>query len=131
VHATLDDTALSAEAERLVSAEERVDIEDTPALAAEAASLYRAFRGRPDVAALLGQGRCFYEVPFSYSPPDRPDERVRGVVDCLVLGEVEAAVVEFKTGERRPEHAAQARLYADAISLAMGGAPVAPHVLYA
>jgi len=129
---TLDDARLTVEVERLISPEERVDLEDVARLAAEVAALYRAFRARPDVAAVLGQGRCFYEVPFSYSPPDRPDERVRGVVDCLVLGDAgDAAVVEFKTGEPHPEHTAQARLYADAMSLALGGVSVAPHVLYA
>ena len=116
----------------LVRGDEQVDVPDPVELASSAAELYRAFRQRPDVSALLSAGRCYYEVPFSYDPPSRPGERVRGSVDCLILGDDgTATVLEFKTGRPKPEHEAQARLYADALKAAFGHDRVSTHVLYA
>jgi len=80
----------------------------------------------------MAGGRCFYEVLFSYDPPSRPGERVRGSVDCLILSDDgSATVLEFKTGRPRPEHEAQATLYAEAIRAAFGHDRVSARVLYA
>src|SRR6185369_8413839 len=96
------------------------------------ATLYRTFRARADVTELVSRGTCYYEVPFSYDPPDRSGERIRGLVDCLVVAaDGTATVVEFKTGEARPEHQAQVAVYTDAIRAALGAEIIDFRVLYA
>jgi ATP-dependent exoDNAse (exonuclease V) beta subunit len=116
----------------LLRSTETVDVDDVEALAAEAVVLYVQLRGREDLARLIAAGRCAYEVPFSYEPPDRPGELVRGVIDCLVwTADGRATVIEFKTGGRRPEHDAQAGTYARAISTALDGAEVDVRLVYA
>jgi RecB family exonuclease len=51
---------------------------------------------------------------------DRPGELVRGVIDCLVrMPDGRVTVIEFKTGAHRPEHGAQAGLYARAVASAL------------
>ena len=126
-----DDVLLPAVA-RLVRGDERVDVVDLARLSAAAVRLYRALRQRSDVAALLEAGECFYEVPFSFEPPDRPGDRVRGAIDCVVVAaDGSATVLEFKTGAVRPEHDAQARVYAEAIKAALKTPDVEFHVLYA
>jgi RecB family exonuclease len=108
------------------------DPSEQEAHAREAARLYRIFRGRPDVEAILSAGDCFYEVPFSYVPPDRPADQIRGVIDCLVVRpDGHVMVVEFKTGRERPEHAAQAALYDAAVRSALPeAAGVEVRILY-
>ncbi len=128
----LDAAALAGLAATLIGPEEMVDVAAPGTLFEEAAHLYQTFRLRSDVREALGGGECLYEVPFSYDPPGRATERLRGVVDCLVLAPGgRATVVEFKTGVPRPEHLAQAQIYADAVSAALGTAPVAVRLLYA
>jgi CRISPR/Cas system-associated exonuclease Cas4 (RecB family) len=93
--------------------------------------LYRDFAGRTDVAELIGAGSCYYEVPFFFDPPDRPGERLRGVIDCLVIqADGRATVVEFKTGRPRPEHEVQAARYARAVEASLGVGPVGTRILY-
>jgi CRISPR/Cas system-associated exonuclease Cas4 (RecB family) len=93
--------------------------------------LFRTLAGRDDVLRLFGAGECHYEVPFFYDPSDRPGERVRGRVDCLVIEPGgTATVVEFKTGRPRPEHYAQAAWYARAVEAALGIGPVQALILY-
>jgi hypothetical protein len=54
------------------------------------------------------------------------------VIDCLVLApDGTATVIEFKTGAARPGHAAQADIYAQAVSAVLGGRPVSVKILYA
>jgi ATP-dependent exoDNAse (exonuclease V) beta subunit len=118
---------------RLIRAEEGelVGTDDVSAAAANAAALYLAFRRRPDVAGLLEAGRADYEVPFSFRPPGRPGELIRGVVDCVVeAADGTITVVEFKTGGPRPEHEVQAGLYAEALRAAWPGRTVAVKILY-
>jgi len=132
VDAAQEAGALAAEARRLLRPRDFVDVDDADRLVEEAAGVYRAFRSRPDVAEILALGECLYEVPFSLESPDRPDERLRGAVDCVVLEPDGAAtVVEFKTGKPDPAHEAQAGLYAEAISRALGLSAVRIRVLYA
>lgn len=102
------------------------------ALVERIAEVYRQVRLRPDVAAVLEAGDCYYEVSFSYDPPDRPNERIRGSIDCLVMrADGGATVVEFKTGAPRPEHRLQAELYAEAMRDALRPAPVDFRLFYA
>jgi ATP-dependent helicase/nuclease subunit A len=127
----LDEAAVCACAGPLVTAEERVDVTDVEALAGEAARVYLRLRGRADLTALLSSGACHYEVPFSFVPEDRPSDLVRGVVDCLVVSpDGTVTVLEFKTGRPRPEHDAQAALYAAAIAAALGTDRVTVKILY-
>ncbi len=112
-------------------AEELVDVEDSGPIAARAADLYVSVRNRPDVAALLDAGDWHAEVPFSFAPPDHPDRLVRGVIDGVVISkDGTATVVEFKTGAPRPEHGAQASLYADALKAALGAESVQFRLVY-
>ncbi|MCC7008627.1 MAG: UvrD-helicase domain-containing protein [Acidobacteria bacterium] len=126
------DGTLAAAVRRMVTSDERIEAADLDAAVGDALRLYRAIRLRADIAPLFDAGTRVYEVPFSYESPDHPGLCVRGVVDCLVITPDGAAatVLEFKTGEPSAEHDAQARLYARAMSAALG-IPVEPRVLYA
>jgi ATP-dependent exoDNAse (exonuclease V) beta subunit len=129
----VDDSTLAASVSNLLTPEERVDVEDLAAFSLAAARTYRAFRSRPDVESLLNRGTPYFEVPFSFVRPGRPDELVRGIVDCLIVGpEQSATVLEFKTGRAHPEHQAQAAFYAEAVAAILGIDPdkVAVNVLY-
>ena len=98
-----DDETVASRSPDLLTPDERVDVVDVTGLSLAAARTYRAFRLRPDVKALLESGACYFEVPFSFEPPDRPGDIVRGVVDCLIVSpDGSATVLEFKTGEAQP-----------------------------
>jgi ATP-dependent exoDNAse (exonuclease V) beta subunit len=93
-----------------------VDVSDADAVLLEAFERYRTLHQRPDVTDLLASGECFYEVPFSYAPPDQAGTCIRGAIDCLVVTpDGTATILEFKTGGARPEHQEQARLYREAL----------------
>jgi ATP-dependent helicase/nuclease subunit A len=127
----LDRDALVRLAAGLVRPEELVDVGDPVTLAADAAAVFGRLRDRPDVSGLLASGTCYYEVPFSFEPPDRPGLVVRGAVDCLVVEPGgRATMLEFKTGTPRPEHEAQAALYAEALRAAMPGTELAVKIVY-
>jgi ATP-dependent exoDNAse (exonuclease V) beta subunit len=116
---------------RSIRPEELVDVEDPGAAAAGVAAAYLAFRRRDDVVAWLSSGRVEYEVPFSFRPPDRPTELVRGAIDCVVSGpDGTLTVLEFKTGAPRPDHTAQAAIYAEALRASWPGRNVDFKILY-
>jgi ATP-dependent helicase/nuclease subunit A len=126
-----DEQTLASTVSHLLTPDERVDVHDVTGLSLAAARTYRAFRLRPDVDALLGTGACHFEVPFSFEPPGRPGDVVRGMVDCLIIGpDGSATVLEFKTGGAHPEHQAQAALYGEAMSALLGLPTVRVNVLY-
>lgn len=129
--AGLDHAAVARLVPELVRPEELVDVEAPATLAADAAAVYRRLRERADVAALLAAGECYYEVPFSFAPPDRPDLLVRGSVDCVVVEDGgRATVLEFKTGAPRPEHESQAAMYGRALQAARPDLSLAVKILY-
>ena len=120
-----------ARVEGLLTPAERGEVGEVEPVIHLATDLYRSVLQRPEVASLLASGRCHYEVPFSFLPPDQPGVCVRGAVDCLVIGpDGRATVLEFKTGRPRPEHEAQVRLYARAMEHILGLGPVGTLVCY-
>src|SRR5262249_54329712 len=101
---------------RVLHAEELVDTEDVDRLASRAAELFCRLRERADVRELVESGACQYEVPFTFCPPDRPGDVVRGRIDCLVrTADGNLTVLEFKTGQARPEHEDQVAIYRAAL----------------
>ncbi len=127
----LPEPALLDLAGHLLPGDQGLAAGDRTAVARQAVRLFRTLAGRDDVVRLFGGGECHYEVPFFYDPPDRPGERVRGLVDCLVIEPGgTATVVEFKTGRPRPEHDVQAAWYARAVEAALGIGPVQARILY-
>ncbi len=108
-----------------------VDLPDAAATISAAADAYVRLRRNPELERLLASGEAFYEVPFSWAPEGADGLLVRGSVDCLVRGPDGAVtILEFKTGEPRPEHQAQVRAYADALGAALGG-EIGVEILYA
>jgi ATP-dependent exoDNAse (exonuclease V) beta subunit len=127
----LDRSAIVSQVPALVRPAELVDIEDRETFAAAAAALFVRIRDRADVAALLARGQCLYEVPFTAAPGDAPGGLVRGVIDCVVVTpDGRATLVEFKTGGPRPEHEAQAAIYAAALRGALGIEAVDVKIVY-
>ena len=113
----------------LVRVEESIAVADRDAVIRRATSAYRAFTTHQELRALYLSGTAFHEVPFSLSVNDRI---VRGTIDCLVeKPDGEVAVLEFKTGRRRPEHEAQTALYQQAAAALFPGRRVVTQLLYA
>jgi ATP-dependent helicase/nuclease subunit A len=129
--AGLGRSAVRRRALALLADADLVDVADPSAVADEAARLFLQLCANPELQAALSEGDAYYEVPFSWAPPDRPDQLVRGVVDCLIRHrDGRMTILEFKTGDRRAEHETQARLYAEAIHAALGGPAIALKILY-
>jgi ATP-dependent helicase/nuclease subunit A len=113
----------------LVRAEESIAIADRDSVIRRAAAAYRAFSGHQELRALYRSGTAFHEVPFSLAVDGRV---VRGTIDCLVqTPDGEIAVLEFKTGRRRPEHEAQTAVYEQAAASLFPGRRVVTQLLYA
>ena len=105
-------------------------MDDPDTFVRAAASLYCALRAKPEVLEALAGSTCYYEVPFSCVPPDRPGMILRGAVDCLVVRDDQAVILEFKTGAPRPEHGVQAALYAAAMRTALARNDVKYAIIY-
>ena len=120
---------LAACARALLLDDELHGVDDIDAAVREAAETYRAMAARDDVRALLASGECLHEVPFSLR---RGGALLRGTIDCLVVRPGSSvAVVEFKTGRRRPEHDAQLAVYVEAAREMFPGTPVEGTLIYA
>jgi ATP-dependent exoDNAse (exonuclease V) beta subunit len=127
----LAEDALLSMASGLLPAEHGLAPSDEQAMTRSAVALYRRFATRPEVVGLLQGGECHFEVPFFFDPADRPAERLRGQIDCLVIRpDGSATVVEFKTGRPRPDHQTQAGRYARAVEAALGFSSVEARILY-
>jgi ATP-dependent exoDNAse (exonuclease V) beta subunit len=113
-----------ATAARLLTSKERAESADASSVIAEALRVWRSLRARDDVRRLLSGGTCLYEVPFSRRGT-AGSPIVRGVIDCLVRRpDGSVVVVEFKTGERRPEHERQLADYVSATRALFPGSAV-------
>jgi ATP-dependent helicase/nuclease subunit A len=129
--AAMSEAAIAAIVPQLMRPDELAEIGDVKALSRAAASLYLRFRKNGNVSTLLSSGTCYYEVPFSFHPPDRSGVVVRGRIDCLVVTASGAVtVVEFKTGRARPEHQAQVEVYRQALAAAWPDREIQTRVLY-
>jgi ATP-dependent helicase/nuclease subunit A len=126
-----DEASLRPLVPSLLRTTELVDVDDLEALTTDAVALYAGLSRQEGLAELLRSGRCHYEVPFSFEPPDRPGELVRGVIDCLVEApDGRMTVIEFKTGGPRPEHQAQAEVYAKALANVLSAPKIHVRVVY-
>lgn len=102
--------------------------DDEEGLAERAAAMYLAMRARKDVADVLGSGPVYYEVPFSYR---EGGAIVRGQIDAIVAPPTGAIlVVEFKTGQSRPEHQNQVDIYRSALAAAWPSREVETRLFY-
>jgi ATP-dependent helicase/nuclease subunit A len=97
---------------RLLAAHESVDLDDLKRVCDDARAAYAALCAMPQVRAAYEMGQPLHEVPFTLAQDGRI---IRGTIDCLVVGEAAATVLEFKTGRPRPEHQRQLALYETAV----------------
>jgi ATP-dependent helicase/nuclease subunit A len=119
---------LPAHALRLLRPDESAGLADRERFAARAAAAYRALCSHPDVRSLYAAAEILHEVPFVFR---LEDVIVRGTIDCLVrVAAGEVAVLEFKTGRPRPEHAGQVALYASVAAQLFPDAVVTPKLIY-
>ncbi|MEQ1896987.1 MAG: UvrD-helicase domain-containing protein [Vicinamibacterales bacterium] len=102
---------------------------DPAVLSARVAEACRSLSRQGELTALLASGEVYHEVPFSA----RIDGEIRrGVLDCLVrTADGRVTVVEFKTGARRPEHAAQIEAYRQAAAVLFPDAEVSARIFHA
>jgi ATP-dependent helicase/nuclease subunit A len=128
---SLDTRSLADSVAALLRSDEASALADPDLVCAGAADLYQRMAGRPDLVELLGSGECHYEVPFSYQPADRPGEVIRGAIDCLIVSPTgPVTVVEFKTGDPRPEHEVQGAMYARAVGELLPNRRVEVRIVY-
>jgi ATP-dependent helicase/nuclease subunit A len=119
----------------------RGDVPETerPGIVEAAVAAFLDLRQRRDVAGVIDDAACDYEVPFSLrlDPTAAPEAGggtviVRGSIDCLAeQSDGRIVVVEFKTGRRRDWHAAQLDLYVRAARALFPGRPVERRLIYA
>jgi ATP-dependent exoDNAse (exonuclease V) beta subunit len=114
---------------RVLLASDPAAIDGNPgAIVRRAIDAWRRISRQPDVAELLAQGRCLFEVPFSL---ETGGTILRGAIDCLVLHESGAAtVLEFKTGAPRPWHEQQLTLYLEAVRVLFPATQVDGRLVY-
>jgi len=125
-----EDAALERFARGLMRPDERGIITDADAVVTEALTVWRSLSAREDVKSLLAAGKAMYEVPFSLHDPATASI-VRGTIDCLVRHpDGRVVVVEFKTGDRQPEHEQQLATYVTAARALFAGSPVDGVLVY-
>ena len=79
--------------------------------ASEATSFYRELHRHPELTSLLQNGVVSREVPFVLI---RGDQRIRGIIDSLILLQDRAIVVDYKTGQPSEKHQLQMGIYLEA-----------------
>jgi hypothetical protein len=131
VHRALE--AGTDDLEALLRDDERAQIEDVPALLANARDALAGIRAHPDIVEIFGADESVmsrrHEVPFSWLSPD--GTIVRGMFDCLVewvTGVVE--ILEFKTGQPSSEHQRQLEVYVAAAQAFFPGRSVRGRLIY-
>jgi ATP-dependent helicase/nuclease subunit A len=127
----MEESRLVEDVTALVAGIERVDLVDVGPTVLSAVRLFQSVWRDPYLVALLTGGEGFFEVPFSLFPRELPGVCIRGAVDCLVRTPDGAlTVIEFKTGQPRPEHQQQLDLYIRAIREAFPAALVRGAIHY-
>jgi ATP-dependent helicase/nuclease subunit A len=119
-------------ARQLLRPEERASLPDAESTITAAVAAWRRLCERADVRALLSSGAADHEVPFSIRTVQGGTTVIlRGAIDCLIhRPDGTIAVVEFKTGRRRPVHQQQLDIYVDAVLALFPTAAVEGHLLY-
>jgi ATP-dependent helicase/nuclease subunit A len=123
-----DEQAARAALSSVIRADERPEIVDDASLIDDVISRYLCLCRRDEVLALFASGEVLHEVPFTMREETRV---VRGTIDCVVRDGDRVTVLEFKTGRRRPEHAAQVQLYKAAAAAVFPDALIDARVIYA
>ncbi len=134
----IEDGWLESRALAYLSAADEAAGADIGSVVAEATRACRALRSRPDVAALLQDATCHFEVPFSArlagndgGTDGGEDVVVRGIIDCLAVGADGCVrVVELKTGRPQPWHQAQLETYVRAARGLCPGVAVEGSLVY-
>ena len=127
----LETEAIARLVPRLIRPDELAEVDDPDDLFARGAALFLSLRSQSEVRALLSDGVCHYELPFSLQRVGEPAVVVRGRIDCVVRhADGRLTILEFKTGQRRPEHEAQAAIYVDALRAAMPDSNVSARIVY-
>jgi ATP-dependent helicase/nuclease subunit A len=128
----LDGSSLAEYARELLRPDERTASPDLDSIVAAAVTGWKAIRAQPEVVDLLASGDCFHEVPFSLARHvDGRSTVLRGTIDCLVARrDGSIAVLEFKTGRRRPSHDAQLSIYVEAARRLFPERRVTGHLIY-
>jgi ATP-dependent helicase/nuclease subunit A len=125
---TQQSTAVAALALQLLRPDEAAGVADRDRFATRAATVYLALCGHPEVRRFYAVPDILHEVPFSFADSGVV---VRGTIDCLVrVSPDEVAVLEFKTGRPRPEHAEQLALYGKVAAALFPGSTVAQKLIY-
>jgi len=113
--------------------EERAAVPDLARIVSAAVDAHQSLGRREDLRGLLAAGVVHHEVPFSLHVVESAPRGtvVRGRIDCLVERPDGAVVVlEFKTGERRIEHARQLETYVTAARAIFPGRGVEGTLVY-
>ncbi|HQZ40716.1 MAG TPA: UvrD-helicase domain-containing protein [Vicinamibacterales bacterium] len=121
-----DADALAARAQQLASGDGELD--EVRDLVARAVVLCRGVLSDPGVQALFERGTVVFEAAYSRRLEEGCIER--GAIDCLVVGEAVATVVEFKTGAPRAAHQDQLAAYLEAVRGWYPGRRVEGHLVY-
>ena len=120
--------AVAAQALRLLRPDEMVSVADRDRFGVLAASVYLSLCRHPEVRRFYAAPDILHEVPFAFADGGAV---VRGTIDCLVrVSPSEVAVLEFKTGRPRPEHAEQLALYGKVAAALFPGSTVAEKLIY-
>jgi hypothetical protein len=115
-------------ASRVVRQHDIDESDDVDAILDAAVAAYAAICARPDVRVLYAAGRPIHEVPFTMKIDGQV---VRGTVDCLVeTAPGRFTLLEFKTGQPRPEHEAQVNVYLQAMKGTFPGAAIDAKLVY-
>ena len=127
---------LAEAAASLLRRERPLEVDTVYRLGERVVSLYRGLCCHPDVVSVQGHARL-YEVAFTVFEPSPAGSDlaagsiVTGTIDCLARSpDGEITVLEFKTGQPRPEHDAQIEHYVRAARLMFPEAKVAGRLVY-
>jgi ATP-dependent helicase/nuclease subunit A len=134
----LDPLILAARAETFLAGREEDPESTRSGLVGVAVDAFLRLRRRQEVADLIDDATCYYEVPFSLRLRQTTEAGasgakviVRGSIDCLAQQrDGRVIVVEFKTGRHRAWHAAQIDLYVRATRSMFPGSPVEGRLIY-